>query len=65
MTGILSQEMDPVLDTLLPSGHNYTSYIAGSYVQWVEAGGARVVPVVIGKEKEYYKEVSSRLRVDQ
>jgi len=55
--GVLSQEMDPTLDTLLPAGHNYTSYIAGSYVQWVESGGARVVPVIIGKEKAYYEQL--------
>lgn len=50
--GILSQELDP--------GEivgNYTSYIGGSYVQWVEAGGARVAPVIIGREGEYYVEM--------
>ena len=50
--GILSQELDPN-----ESVGNYTSYIGGSYVQWVEAGGARVVPVIIGREREYYIEV--------
>lgn len=55
--GILSQELDPELDALLPVGHNYTSYIAGSYVQWVEAGGARVVPVIIGRDRGYYAEL--------
>ena len=28
-----------------------------SYIKWVEAGGARAVPVIIGKSKEYYKQV--------
>merc|ERR1719342_413989 len=41
--------MDSTLDRLLPSGHNYSSYISASYVQWAESGGARVVPVIIGK----------------
>jgi len=55
--GILSQEMDSELDRLLPLAHNYTSYIAGSYVQWVEAGGARVVPIIIGKSQDYYEDL--------
>ena len=58
IVGILSQELDP--------GEivgNYTSYIGGSYVQWVEAGGARVAPVIIGREREYYVEV--RILVQQ
>ena len=29
-----------------------------SYVQWVESGGARVVPVVIGRSQQYYNQVS-------
>ena len=28
-----------------------------SYVQWVESGGARVVPVVIGRSEHYYNQV--------
>ena len=31
-----------------------------SYIKWVEAGGARAVPVIIGKSKEYYKQVRTR-----
>ena len=58
IAGILSQELDPgeIVGT-------YTSYIGGSYVQWVEAGGARVAPVIIGREREYYVEV--RILVQQ
>jgi len=55
--GVLTQELDPVLTNKLPPGHKYTSYLAASYVQWVQAGGARVVPVIIGREKEYYEEL--------
>lgn len=28
-----------------------------SYVQWVQSGGARVVPVIIGRSRQYYNEV--------
>ena len=41
----------------LPGDFNFTSYIATSYVKWVEAGGARAVPVIVGRSEEYYTEV--------
>ena len=28
-----------------------------SYIKWVEAGGARAVPVIIGRNKDYYEQV--------
>jgi len=59
--GVLSQELDEFLVRKLPPGHNYTSYIASSYIKWVEAGGARAVPVIIGKSREYYVELFSYL----
>ena len=53
--GILTQEVDPALRAALPtSTANATSYLAHSYIQWVEAGGARSVPVIIGRQREYY-----------
>jgi len=55
--GILTQELDDVLYNKLPKGHNYTSYLAASYVQWVMSGGARVVPIIIGHEEDYYRKV--------
>ena len=55
--GVLTQELDSMLSSKLPPGHNYTSYLAASYVQWVQSGGARVVPVIVGRDKEYYAEV--------
>ena len=62
--GILSQELDPVLRAKLPdSGRGFSSYLAASYVQWVMAGGARVVPVIIGRDLEYYTKVSCHLAV--
>ena len=34
---------------------SYKSYIAASYVKFVESGGARVVPVLIDQPDEYYQ----------
>lgn len=34
-----------------------TSYIAASYVKWVEAAGARVLPIFINQTAEYYDQV--------
>jgi len=59
--GVLSQELDEALEAKLPRGHNYTSYLAASYVKWIEAGGARVVPVIIGKQKQYYQKLFAGL----
>eukprot|EP00092_Neocalanus_flemingeri_P026722 GFUD01028972.1.p1 GENE.GFUD01028972.1~~GFUD01028972.1.p1 ORF type:complete len:425 (-),score=119.57 GFUD01028972.1:266-1441(-) len=59
--GVLTQELDSVLNSKLPPGHNYTSYLAASYVQWVQAGGARAVPVIIGREEEYYRQLFGSL----
>ena len=57
-SGILTQELDPILRSKLPSkGRGYTAYLAASYVQWVMSGGARVVPVIIGRDREYYEKV--------
>lgn len=51
--GILAQEYVrfPVFHLMFP---NHTSYIAASYVKMVESSGARVVPIMIGKDREYY-----------
>lgn len=43
--GILAQEQSAYLHTKYPD-ENYTSYIAASYVKDLEAGGARVVPIM-------------------
>lgn len=40
--GILSQELPRTLASISP---NRTSYIAASYVKWIEGQGARVVPI--------------------
>ncbi|RZF44121.1 hypothetical protein LSTR_LSTR014192 [Laodelphax striatellus] len=44
--------MIPSLKRVYP---NYTSYIAASYVKAVEAAGARVVPLLISQNEEYYQ----------
>lgn len=58
--GILAQEYvrSPVFHLMFP---NHTSYIAASYVKMVESSGARVVPIMIGKDREYYVQILSQL----
>eukprot|EP00092_Neocalanus_flemingeri_P043284 GFUD01047657.1.p1 GENE.GFUD01047657.1~~GFUD01047657.1.p1 ORF type:complete len:151 (-),score=41.92 GFUD01047657.1:245-697(-) len=44
--GVLTQQLDSEpLSSHHPPGYNYTSLLAASYVQWVQASVARVVPV--------------------
>jgi gamma-glutamyl hydrolase len=43
MIGVLTQEISYYLDGKYPGQFN--SYIAASYVKFVEGGGARVVPI--------------------
>lgn len=43
LIGVLSQEISYYLDGKYPG--QYNSYIAASYVKFVEGGGARVVPI--------------------
>lgn len=43
MIGVLSQEISYYLDGKYPGQFN--SYIAASYVKFIEGGGARVVPI--------------------
>ncbi|XP_075978710.1 gamma-glutamyl hydrolase A-like isoform X2 [Anticarsia gemmatalis] len=58
--GVLSQEQSMYLHTKYPE-ENYTSYIASSYVKDVEASGARVVPIMIGKDRSYYQELMQKI----
>ena len=51
--GILSQELSDTLEEWY--GDNYTSYIGAAYIKYVEAAGARVVPVLINQPDEYYE----------
>uniref|UniRef100_A0A0P4WHR4 folate gamma-glutamyl hydrolase n=1 Tax=Scylla olivacea TaxID=85551 RepID=A0A0P4WHR4_SCYOL len=56
--GILSQELSRSMDNALQP-HNYSSYIAASYVKFYESAGARVVPVMINQEDDYYRNIAS------
>ncbi|XP_072947625.1 gamma-glutamyl hydrolase-like isoform X2 [Epargyreus clarus] len=58
--GILSQEQSFYLHTKYPE-ENYTSYIAASYVKDVESAGARVVPIMIGRDRSYYENIMSKI----
>ncbi|XP_053606790.1 gamma-glutamyl hydrolase A-like isoform X1 [Plodia interpunctella] len=59
IVGILAQEQSYQLKDKYPE--NFTSYIAASYVKDVEASGARVVPIMIGKDRSYYAELMSKI----
>ena len=53
--GILSQGITSSLDEMLPAGHNFTTYIGAAYVKWVEAAGARAVPIDVHKPELFYE----------
>ncbi|XP_030745262.1 gamma-glutamyl hydrolase A-like isoform X2 [Sitophilus oryzae] len=53
--GVLSQETY-IISSYFPN-ETYDSYIAASYVKHLESGGARVVPVWIGQNEDYYRRV--------
>lgn len=54
--GILSQEPSLGMRKVLQE-HNYTSYIAASYVKFYESAGARVVPILINQDTNYYRNI--------
>ncbi|XP_023936690.1 gamma-glutamyl hydrolase A isoform X2 [Bicyclus anynana] len=58
--GVLSQETSLHLHSKFPE-ENYTSYIASSYVKDVEKSGARVVPILIGKPRSYYRDIMGNI----
>ncbi|CAH0714188.1 unnamed protein product, partial [Brenthis ino] len=58
--GVLSQEQSYYLHTKYKE-ENYTSYIAASYVKSIEASGARIVPILIGKDRSYYEELMGKI----
>jgi len=51
IVGILAQELSYSLMEIFA---NKTSYIGAAYVKYIEAAGARVVPVLINQDDEYY-----------
>ncbi|XP_076162008.1 gamma-glutamyl hydrolase B-like [Ptiloglossa arizonensis] len=56
--GVLTQELSP----LLRSKYNgYRSFIVASYVKFLEGAGARVVPIWIGRNDNYYTDIMSQI----
>ncbi|KFM77469.1 Gamma-glutamyl hydrolase, partial [Stegodyphus mimosarum] len=53
--GIVTEEVN---STFVP---NAKSNIYASYVKFLEAGGARVVPIMIYKSKQYYRDLLSKI----
>ncbi|CAG9770693.1 unnamed protein product [Ceutorhynchus assimilis] len=53
--GVLSQETY-IISSYFPNA-TYDSYIAASYVKYLESAGARVVPIWIGQNEDYYRRV--------
>ncbi|KAL4718799.1 hypothetical protein ACJJTC_018330 [Scirpophaga incertulas] len=60
IVGILAQELSTIS---ISYKHNekFNSYIAASYVKSIEAAGARVVPIMIGKSRTYYKNIMRKI----
>jgi gamma-glutamyl hydrolase len=57
--GVLAQEISNIFEMIYP--RRYNSFIVSSYVKWVESGGARVVPIWIGKDRAYYQQLLSKI----
>lgn len=57
--GILTQEISYSLNNKYPN--QYDSYIAASYVKFVEGAGALAVPIWIGKDESYYEDIISKV----
>lgn len=57
--GVLAQEISYALEQKYPG--QYKSFIAASYVKFVEGGGARVIPIFIDRPKEYYENIMQKV----
>nr|XP_034182266.1 gamma-glutamyl hydrolase-like [Osmia lignaria] len=57
--GVLTQELSTYMKRVY--SNKYNSYIAASYVNFLEGAGARVVPIWIGKSKSYYENILSNI----
>lgn len=57
--GVLVQEISRVFELMYPK--RFDSFIASSYVKWLESGGARVVPIFPGEDISYYESVLSKV----
>lgn len=58
--GVLSQEVSRLILREYP-GRNFTSYLAASYVKFIEGAGGRVVPIWIGQPRDYYIDLMSKI----
>lgn len=58
--GILAQEIDYNLNRKYPD-QEYHSYIAASYVKFVEGAGALPLPIWIGRNDSYYEDVLTKV----
>lgn len=57
--GVLVQEISKVFDVLYPN--QYDLFVPASYVQWIQSGGARVIPIWSGKSRDYYQNIMSKI----
>lgn len=57
--GILAQELSDYMSNKYPGNH--TSYIAASYIKYVEGGGARAVPIMINQTESYYENLMNSI----
>ncbi len=44
-----------------PSVANATDYLPASYIKWLEGGGARAIPILVGEDHELVKELLPQL----
>ena len=57
--GIVAQELSGSLNGMY--GIKYSSYIAASYVKFIEGAGGRVVPIWIGRSNAYYEGIMGKI----
>lgn len=60
IVGVLAEEIAWSLRDRYEDLEPY-SHIAASYVKFVEGGGARPIPIWIGKSEEYYRDIMSQI----
>lgn len=60
IVGVLTIEISKAFE-IMYKDQGYTSYLPASYVKWVEQGGARTVPIFLGKDEAYYRNILSKV----
>ncbi|KAL5292057.1 GGH.2 family protein [Megaselia abdita] len=60
IVGVLAQEISSFLSRTF-TDKDYDSYIAASYIKFVEGAGARAVPVFINQPRSYYENLLNSL----